>query len=169
MADLVSLVVFLSVYPLLPVQCRYCRISRPKYPLIFNQTFYGKSCISHTYCKLNPSKIFRLILPTGLRRSEAVSIQISELHIKERTIEIRNAKGHKERIISISEDMAFLLENYCRFIKSMVSVQDKWLFPAVNPAFHLSSGALGDRFNRFWNPWILSVRKIRFLRLYCRR
>ena len=96
-----------------------------------------------------------------------MSIQISELHIKERTIEIRNAKGHKERIISISEDMAFLLENYCRFIKSMVSVQDKWLFPAVNPAFHLSSGALGDRFNRFWNPWILSVRKIRFLRLYC--
>ena len=58
-----------------------------------------------------------------------MSIQISELHIKERTIEIRNAKGHKERIISISEDMAFLLENYCRFIKSMVSVQDKWLFP----------------------------------------
>lgn len=95
--------------------------------------------------------LFRLILTTGLRRSEAVSIQISELHIKERTIEIRNAKGHKERIISISEDMAFLLENYCRFIKSMVSVQDKWLFPAVNPAFHLSSGALGDRFNRFWN------------------
>ena len=96
-----------------------------------------------------------------------MSIQISELHIKERTIEIRNAKGHKERIISISEDMAFLLENYCRFIKSMVSVQDKWLFPTVNLAFHLSSGALGDRFNRFWNPWILSVRKIRFLRLYC--
>ena len=95
--------------------------------------------------------LFRLILTTGLRKSEAVSIQISELHLKERIIEIRNAKGHKERIISLSEDMALLLEKYCCYIQIMITAQNKWLFPAVNPEFHISPSALSSRFNRFWN------------------
>ena len=95
--------------------------------------------------------LFRLILTTGLRRSEAVSILLSDLNIKECTIMIRNAKGHKDRIISISGDMAVLLEKYQHFIKSTIPGQEKWLFPAVDPSCHLSSGALGGRFNQFWN------------------
>ena len=64
---------------------------------------------------------------------------------------IRNAKGHKDRIISISGDMAVLLEKYQHFIKITIPGQEKWLFPAADPSCHLSSGALGDRFNQFWN------------------
>lgn len=94
--------------------------------------------------------LFRLILTTGLRRSEAVSILLSDLNIKERAIMIRNTKGHKDRIIRISGDMAVLLEKYQDFINNTISEQGKWLFPAVDPSCHLSSGALGDRFNRFW-------------------
>ena len=114
------------------------------------------------YCPARPSPetlriskeypvLFRLILTTGLRRSEAVSILLSDLNIKECTIMIRNAKGHKDRIISISDDMAQLLEDYQHFIKSTVSEQKKWLFPSVDPSCHLSSNALGSRFNQFWN------------------
>lgn len=95
--------------------------------------------------------LFRLMLTTGLRRSEAVSIRIQDLDVNEHTIVIRNAKGHKDRVVSISDDMALLLKRYLHFIEGTVSEQLKWLFPAVDLSCHLSAAALGDRFNRFWN------------------
>ncbi|WP_390408629.1 tyrosine-type recombinase/integrase [Blautia hominis] len=95
--------------------------------------------------------LFRLMLTTGLRRSEAVSIPIQNIDVNEHTVVIRNAKEHKDRIVSISDDMALLLKGYLHFMESTVSEQLKWLFPAVDLSCHLSAVALGDRFNRFWN------------------
>lgn len=94
--------------------------------------------------------LFRLILTTGLRRSEAVSIRIDDFKANEKTIIIRNAKGHKDRIISIPEDMALLLGEYIQFINRTASEATEWLFPAVAIDKHLSAGALALKFNSFW-------------------
>ena len=85
---------------------------------------------------------------TGLRRSEAVSLRIKDFDTDKHTILIHNAKGHKDRIISLSSDMSQLLERYLKYMKHLES---EWMFPAVDLHYHLSSAALGDRFNRFWN------------------
>lgn len=95
--------------------------------------------------------IFRLILTTGLRRTEAVSLQIKDFDADKHTILIRNAKGHKDRIISLSLDMSQLLKQYLSYLKQM---ETEWMFPAVDLRCHLSSAALGDRFNRFWNKTV---------------
>lgn len=95
--------------------------------------------------------LFRLILTTGLRRTEAVSIRIADLNTNEKTIIIRNAKGHKDRIISISKDMTLLLEEYMQFLNHTISETTEWLFPAVDMNTHLSSGTLALKFNSFWS------------------
>lgn len=92
--------------------------------------------------------LFRLILTTGLRKSEVVSLRIQDFDTDKHTMLIRNAKGHKDRIISLSSDMSQLMERYLKYMKHLES---EWMFPAVDPHYHLSSAALGDRFNRFWN------------------
>lgn len=94
--------------------------------------------------------LFRLLLTTGLRRSEAVSIRIADFRSNENIIVIRNAKGHKDRIISVSDDMALLLKEYIQFIKHTVSETTEWIFPAVDMNKHLSAGALSIKFDTFW-------------------
>lgn len=95
--------------------------------------------------------LFRLILTTGLRRTEAVSIRIADLNTNEKTIIIRNAKGHKDRIISISKDMTLLLEEYMQFLNHTILETTEWLFPAADMNTHLSSDALALKFNSFWS------------------
>lgn len=92
----------------------------------------------------------RLIASTGLRRSEAASILIQDIDFSCHIIMIRNAKGHKDRIISISEDMSDLLKNYLCFLENAVQGQIKWLFPSINPIEHLNSASLESIFNRAW-------------------
>lgn len=115
-----------------------------------------------TYRPARPSKdtlriskeypvLFRLILTTGLRRSEAVSIRIQDFDMDSRTIIILDAKGHKDRIISLSSDMSQLIKRYLKFLEPSGS---GWMFPAVDIHNHLSPAALEDRFNRFWRKTI---------------
>lgn len=97
---------------------------------------------------------FRLLVSTGLRRSEVVSILIEDIDFSCRTIMIRNAKGHRDRVISISEDMAELLKNYLDFLDNAVHGQNQWLFPSIDPMGHLNSASLGAMFNRVWEQTI---------------
>lgn len=95
--------------------------------------------------------LFRLILTTGIRRSEAVSICIQDFDRDGHTILVRDAKGQKDRIISLSSDMSQLMERYLNFLEASGS---EWMFPAVDIHSHLSPVALGDRFNRFWSKTV---------------
>lgn len=94
--------------------------------------------------------LFRLILSTGLRRSEAVSIKVRDVDAASRTIIIYNAKGRKDRIIGISADMAELLEWYIVYLRREMHEISPWLFPSVSAENHISSGALGIKFREFW-------------------
>lgn len=95
--------------------------------------------------------LFRLILTSGLRRSEAVSLRTEDFDAENRTILIRNAKGHKDRIIVITDDMNRLLKEYILFMERQMHGTMEWVFPSVDPKCHLSSGALSEKFNRCWN------------------
>lgn len=95
--------------------------------------------------------LFRLILTAGLRRSETVSLRTEDFDAENRTILIRNAKGHKDRIIVITDDMNRLLKEYILFMESQMHGTMEWVFPSVDPKCHLSSGGLSEKFNRCWN------------------
>ena len=56
--------------------------------------------------------LFRLILTTGLRKSEAAGIRFDDVDWDKGVITIYGAKGYKDRLIYMSSDMAVLLRDY---------------------------------------------------------
>ena len=93
--------------------------------------------------------IFRLILTTGLRRSEAVGLRIQDIEWSNNSISIYNAKGHKDRVVFMAEDFSALLKEYIAQNHSLMNTE--WVFPAADPSRHFSDGALAIRFRQFWN------------------
>jgi len=74
-----------------------------------------------------------------------------DFHIERKNINIYDAKGNKDRIVYMAEDMAALLKQYLGSMDPTISTENRWLFPGVNPDNHISSGALAIKFNEFWN------------------
>lgn len=95
--------------------------------------------------------IFRLILTTGLRRSEAVCIQLQDIDWEKNFIAIYNSKGRKDRMVYIAPDMAQMIKEYLRCMRQAVSGELFWLFPSISPGRHISSGGLSIRFRHFWS------------------
>lgn len=94
--------------------------------------------------------IFRLILSTGLRRSEAASIRLTDVDTESGTIKIINAKGSKDRVIYLSDDMLDMIKEYIRILTGYSLEDNEWLFPGSNKGSHVSSGSLGIKFSSFW-------------------
>lgn len=93
--------------------------------------------------------LFRLILTTGLRRNEALSIQIQDVDFENGTVIIRGAKGHKDRLVYIAEDMLGLLKEYLVYLSSLSNLNIVWLFPSIDVSKHISEG-ISERFSQFW-------------------
>ena len=93
--------------------------------------------------------IFRLILATGLRRSEAVCLRLDDINWKNGSITIYNAKGHKDRVVFMPEDLAKVMRKYTG--DNLRLMDTEWVFPSLDPFRHFSGGALSIRFRQFWN------------------
>jgi len=94
--------------------------------------------------------LYRLILTTGLRNSEAASLKVSDVNLMTRTVVVYNSKGRKDRTIYFSEDMAEMSKSYLSYLRSALGYEPYWLFPGLNPDVHISSGTVTTRFHGFW-------------------
>ena len=94
--------------------------------------------------------IFRLILTTGLRRSEAVSIRIRDVDWSAGTITIYDGKGNKDRLVYMSVDMAALLKEYVEYLFGFVHSETEWLFPSFRIEEHVSGIGLAQKFKNYW-------------------
>jgi len=61
--------------------------------------------------------ILSLAYSVGLRVSEVINLKISDIDSKRMLILIKNAKGHKDRLVPLSENILILLRNYYREFK----------------------------------------------------
>lgn len=95
--------------------------------------------------------LFRLILTTGLRRSEAASIRVSDVDWVNGVIAINEAKGCKDRLVYMSSDMTELLREYRDYLFGFLKNETEWLFPSFDTDQHVSSSALGAKFKFFWS------------------
>ena len=59
--------------------------------------------------------IFRLIYCCGLRISEARKLKWSDADLEAGTLKIMQSKGHKDRLIYMSEDLVVLMKEYRRY------------------------------------------------------
>ena len=95
--------------------------------------------------------IFRLILTSGLRCGEACSIRTEDIDFDNKTILILNAKGNKDRLIYLSDDMHDCLKNYIHDLSEILGFYSYWLFPGKNPDTHISVCGLEQIFRKFCN------------------
>jgi integrase len=94
--------------------------------------------------------LYRLILTTGLRNSEAASLRASHIDWSMGTATIYDSKGRKDRIIYLSDDMVAMGKDYLSYLRSSLGHEPYWLFPGVDPIAHVSSGTVTTRFREFW-------------------
>lgn len=77
--------------------------------------------------------ILMLIYSAGLRVSEAALMKLSDIDFDRDVIHIKNAKGRKDRITLLAENLKVILKEYIRDYRP-----DKWLFAGQEPGSHIS-------------------------------
>lgn len=98
---------------------------------------------------------FRLLYCCGLRSSEARLLQVSDVNLETGTVFIRESKGHKDRIIYLSDDMLHLCTIYDEKIQFYYPNRMAF-FPNQKGSFYNRS-LVGHWFHLFWDN--LSVAK----------
>lgn len=76
---------------------------------------------------LKHKTIISLLYSCGLRRSEAIRLQVKDIDSERMMIKIRGAKGKKDRYVQLSEGMLKLLREY--YVKYK---PEKWIFEGQN-------------------------------------
>lgn len=76
---------------------------------------------------LKHKTILTLTYSVGLRVSEIINIKITDIDSNRMIIHIKNAKGRKDRIVPLSENILFLLRSYYKKYKPI-----NYLFNGIN-------------------------------------
>jgi len=105
-----------------------------------------KNSLKRTKDKL----LIQLLLDTGLRAKELLSIRKSDINIEKRFIIVRNTKNGEERIVFFTEETRKILEKY---IKNMSN--DQKLFDITYDALYRKLKRLGKKLGIDLRPHIL--------------
>ena len=119
---------------------------------------FGETDRCH-YCSEVPLRhlvmpvLFRTIYACGLRASEARLLRVEDVDIDAGVLQIRDAKGGKDRQVPVSEALRTRLGDYHTRVAGHPSMQE-WFFPAKAGA-PLTLGNVGHNFRRFlWQAHI---------------
>lgn len=94
---------------------------------------------------------YRLILTTGMRNNECCTICIKNIDLKDKTITLYKAKGHKDRLVYFADDVADMLKDYIKFLKSAFGNTIERLFPGYDPKAPMSSSNVRNFFSECWS------------------
>ena len=79
---------------------------------LFHVMDHCKPCKQYPFYHYVVPVIFRMIYTCGLRPGEALSLKTTDVNLRTGEILIREAKGHKDRIVVLSLDMLGLCRKY---------------------------------------------------------
>lgn len=77
-----------------------------------------------------PPVLFRLIYTCGLRPGEGVFLEKDSFDVDQCIIRINQGKGHKDRIVPLSNDMASMLKSYKIWLDKTFP-RSKYMFPSL--------------------------------------
>jgi integrase/recombinase XerD len=120
---------------------------------LFSQTDRCQYCSEVPLRHLVMPVLFRTIYACGLRASEARLLRVDDVEIDAGVLQIRDAKGGKDRQVPVSEALRTRLAGYHSRVAGHPSAQE-WFFPgrAGQP---LTLGNVGHNFRRFlWQAHI---------------
>jgi len=95
--------------------------------------------------------ILELLYSSGLRRSEAVRLDVGDLNRDRRTLHIRQAKGYKDRIVPVGERALRWIEKYLNDVRPLLRMRtdEQRLFITV-----YGEGFSADVFGRMVTAYI---------------
>ena len=91
--------------------------------------------------------LFRTIYACGLRCSEARLLRVADVDIENGVLQIRNAKGGKDRQLPVSEPLRERLAGYHAMLAGQPGWE--WFFPGATPDVPLTLGNVNHNFRRF--------------------
>jgi site-specific recombinase XerD len=101
--------------------------------------------------------VLMLCYGTGLRVSEAVSLQVKDIDSKRMLIRVQQGKGGKDRYTLLSPRLLEVLRCYWRIARSSAcssiprhSIGEQYLFPSWRTNKHLSAGAVQTACREAW-------------------
>jgi integrase len=98
--------------------------------------------------------LFRTIYACGLRCSEARLLRVADVDIDTGVLQIRDAKGGKDRQVPVSETLRNRLAGYHAHVAGQ-SGRREWFFPGARPDQPLTLGNVYHNFRRFlWQAGI---------------
>jgi len=98
--------------------------------------------------------LFRTIYACGLRCSEARLLRVADVDIDTGVLQIRDAKGGKDRQVPVSETLRTRLAGYHAQVAGQPSRRE-WFFPGTRPDQPLTLGNVYHNFRRFlWQAGI---------------
>ena len=112
------------------------------------------------YCSQVPARhlvmpvLFRTIYACGLRCSEARLLRVADVDIDTGVLQLRDAKGGKDRQVPVSEPLRNRLAGYHAQVAGQPGRRE-WFFPGARPDQPLTLGNVYHNFRRFlWQAGI---------------
>jgi integrase/recombinase XerD len=87
-----------------------------------------KTCKGKTFCDRRDEAIIRLMAETGLRASEVIDLQVSDVDLTRGLLLVRKGKGGKGRYAPFSPQVATTLDRYIRLRRNHVGAEVTQLF-----------------------------------------
>ena len=114
---------------------------------LFEQTDRCHYCPEVPFRHLVMPVLFRTIYACGLRCSEARLLRVKDVDIDTGVLQIRDAKGGKDRQLPVSEQLRERLAGYHAKLAGQPSWE--WFFPGATPDVPLTLGNVNRNFRRF--------------------
>lgn len=96
------------------------------------------------------SIMFRLYYCCGMRLQEVCQLKMEDVDLDSGKIFVRNAKGHKDRVIMMHSDLLKMCRNYNSFVKQGIPKR-QWFFPARDVEKPIGKTNMCRRFQFFWS------------------
>jgi integrase/recombinase XerD len=114
---------------------------------LFEQTDRCHYCPEVPYRHLVMPVLFRTIYACGLRCSEARLLRVEDVEVESGVLQIRDAKGGKDRQLPVSEQLRERLAGYHATLAGQPGWE--WFFPGATADVPLTLGNVNRNFRRF--------------------
>ena len=96
------------------------------------------------------SVMFRLYYCCGMRLQEVCLLKVENVNLLTGEITILQAKGHKDRVVYMHDDLLHMCRNYDSLVRKTLKKRT-WFFPARDPEKHICKTNMARRFSYFWS------------------
>ncbi|MCA1822595.1 MAG: tyrosine-type recombinase/integrase, partial [Pseudonocardia sp.] len=116
---------------------------------LFTQTDRCHYCPQVPLRHLVMPVLFRTVYACGLRCSEARLLRVDAVDIDAGVLQVRDAKGGRDRQVPVCETLRARLAGYHAQAAERAGRRE-WFFPGSRPGEPLTLGNVGHNFRRFW-------------------